>query len=182
MAVITEPQGGWQQYSNIFEFYEGAGDLPVHHSFEFDVSLEPNEFIVSKGIQASVALETYGGSRQGMSVVSKFVDYFERNGAIITLKYRDRKTLEIKTVNGFNNLPDPKTCDVIEFTPPNELTAQIIYTPIATIRTIDPANPTAPPVISTVRANFTQTLHGTYQGYANKLVDYINKSGPFPRI
>ncbi|AAQ17862.1 gp5.1 conserved hypothetical protein [Aeromonas phage Aeh1] len=183
MAAITPPTGGWEQYANIYEFYDGAGNLPVSHEFEFDVSLDPNEIVVSKGIQISVPIETYGGSRLGMKVVSKFVDYFERNGAIMTLRYRDRKTLEIKSVNGFNNLPsDAKTCDVIEFNPPGELTAQIVYTPTATIRKIDLQNPTLPPTVYNVTAKYTQTLHGSYQGWANKLRDYINKSGPFPRM
>ncbi len=183
MATITPPIGGWDQYANIYEFYEGAGALPVSHEFEFGVSLDPGESIASKSVQISIPIETYGGSRLGTKVVSKFVDYFERNGAVMTLKYRDRKTLEIKTVNGFNNLPaDASSCDVIEFNPPGELTAQIVYTPTATIRKIDLLNPALPPTVYIVTAKYTQTLHGTYQGWANKLVDYINKSGPFPRI
>ncbi|AUE22731.1 hypothetical protein Ah1_00213 [Aeromonas phage Ah1] len=184
MANIVDPLGGWEQYANIYEYYEGAGNLPVRQTIEFGANIDPlTEVVLSVRVDVNVLIEDYGGSRRGLLVEPKFVDYFEKNGAKFTIKYRDRKTLEIKTANGFSELPfDPKTCDIIEFNPPGELSAQIIYKPTITYRKYDPLNPGLPGTVQNTSKTYIQTLHGSYQGWANKLKDYINKSGPFPRI
>ena len=178
MATIIEPTGGWASHDEIFEHYQpGAGDgTQVTMDFEFGYDLLPTETFKSLTITASPDVSGYGVSIQGARVSGYIADYFERQGANLELTIRDRKTLAITQVNGFNNLPTAGVADVIKFNPPREQQDQITYT--VTLEAVDNTDPMLPVPVVVTQA-YTQTIRGSYSAWAGKLQQYIRSCGPF---
>ena len=183
MATILPPSGGWAAHSKVSEFYDRkAGDnTPVNLDFTFLYQLSPPEKFISMTVASSVDLAPYGVAIAGARVSGQIRNFFEKNGAVLALTYRDRKTLKIATVNGFSNLPSPTTCDVIEFNPSGSMTKDVTYT-VTLVTEIPPIPPALTPTRNTIQSTFVQTIMGSYQSWCNTLVEYINKSGPFPRL
>lgn len=183
MAIILPPSGGWAAHSRVSEYYNRrAGDnTPVDLDFEFLYQLSPPETFISMSVTSSLELAPYGVTIDGTRVYGQIRNFFEKNGAVLALTYRDRKTLKIATVNGFGNLPNPTACDVIEFNPSGSMTKDVTYT-VTLVTEIPPIPPALTPTRNTIQSTFVQTIMGSYQSWCNTLVEYINKSGPFPRM
>lgn len=165
MAIITEPNGGWSNYSELYEFYSGSGNVPTVLSFSFGYTLEPTEILTSVELSIDKDIVSYGSTVNGLSVTSKIVNYF---GDSAIYKIRDRTTLQISSVV-YSELPDPTTCDVIELIPPQSMVDSINYT--VTLKYIDALG-----VSTTINRVFNQMLYGTYSAISNAMIEYINSS------
>lgn len=181
MADIIEPMGGWASHDEIYEFYQtGAGDdSNVTMDFEFSYTLGVNEQFVSCDVTSSPVVSDYGTEITGLRVHGRIEEFFERQGINLPLSIRNRQTLGIEVVNGFNALPNDKSVDVVKFAPPPPPTGTIVYT--VTLVYDDITIPLLP-VRNTITQHFTQTVRGSYASWANKLKKYISETGPFPDV
>jgi hypothetical protein len=181
MADIIEPMGGWASHDEIYEFYNvGSGDdSNVTMDFSFSYTLDPTEEFVSCVLTSSPDVTEYGSVLNGLRVTGHIKDFFERQGINLPLSLRNRQTLGISVVNGFDSLPTDKSVDVVKFAPPAPPTGTITYTVTLTYDDI-----TIPllPVRNTSTKTFTQTVRGSYASWASKLQEYISNTGPYPDV
>ena len=184
MAEILAPADWDGDQDEIVEFYNVApsDDVRVTCDATFLAILTPTEVLVDFGITSFVpSPETYGISIDGPQFSGHYESYFERNGVSLPLRVRSRTfPYPITTVYGFMNLPQPPSeNDIIEFSPPGE--QRQTFTITLTLNYIDITIPSIP-VPGFVVETFTQELYGSYQSWGEQLNDYIDESGPFPRV
>lgn len=163
MALIKEPDSGWSNYSDLYEYYIGGDNVPTVLSFSFGYQLEATEILSSVGLSVDKDIVGYGSTINGLSVVSKIINYFGDNAIY---RIRDRHTLLITEVP-YSQLPDPQSCDVIEFIPPLNMVDQITYT--VTLKYLDELGSE-----QTITKDFVQNLFGTYSAMSSAMVEYIN--------
>ena len=147
----------------IYEFYENA-EVPTFVEFNFEYQLEPLEIFTEVSLSISKNIENYGSVINGLNVECRINNYFSDTAIFVI---RDRNTLNISN-KAYSELPDPKTCDVIELIPPNLLEEQIIYT--IELKYKDELG-----VDQILKKDFTQTLYGSYSSIAETMIDYINR-------
>lgn len=168
MAVINNPTN-WK--TTVYESIDTIDAV-------FTYTLEENETVVEFTIEPSEDLSQYGLVLEEDRLVGMVNDYFDGN-VDMTIMYRDRKSLEIGSVNGFNLLPDPKTCDIFKFDPPSELKKVFSYT--ITLEYADNTNPQIP-VKKKVTDTVSFTLYGSFDVFVRKLTKFVADSGNFPKL
>lgn len=96
-----------------------------------------------------------------------------------SIKYRDRLTNETKAVSRFGDLPEPTQAHVYEFNAPSTLETDYTYTVTLNyqIVVVDPISGTSTTTDHTLVETITQTVRGTWDKWANELVQVIQASG-----
>ena len=178
MATIIEPPN-YQSENQIVEYStQSFGEL-TETDMTFSYSLDATEALVSVSLSVTPNPFDYGISIDGLRYHGHYLDYFEKAlGVPLMLTLRDRRTLNIYQVNGFDNLPtDATTADCIEFMPPPPQSQVFSITCTLKYKTILP-----PAITDTITKTITQTLYGSATSWGSKIRDYIHASGPFPRV
>lgn len=177
MAAIILPPN-YSSEDQIVEFSNQSFGELMTTDLLFSYSIPISEEFVSFELSVTPDSTPFGITIDNGRYSGHYQDYFESKGIPLMLTLRDRTTLAIYQVNGFNNLPhDATSADCIEFSPPPPQTQ--VFTITATLK----FKKKAPPAITeTITKSVTQTLYGSATAWAGKLRDYIIASGPFPRI
>lgn len=168
MAQINTPTN-WK--STVYD-----SDTQIDSTFSY--TLLPTDSLVSFTIVPSEDLSSDGLYLDGNRLHGQVKDYFDGKVNLV-LKYRDRTTLQISQTNSFSSLPNPSTCDLVAFIPPNELKRVVTYT--QTLIYDDIIVPTVP-VRKTLTRVETMTIHGSFDAWVTKFRAYVQSSGPFPKL
>lgn len=121
---------------------------------------------------------------EGVQVSGSKIEGQYKSSAKYSIDVRMRKDGTNLEFNSFDSLPDPSECDIFNFKAPSSITNDYTYKVklVYDESTEPPVGSVEPPVVTRKELfkTYTQKAFGDYSIWANKLRDFVSKSGNFP--